>query len=142
MPNICHNSIEILGSAQHVKEFKSRLKAGSLFFDSLIPAPKNAPKEWYEKNWGARELSPWTESDIGVITLDTAWHPPYEFIKTVSRTCPELTFRINYFVLEMRWCGRITIQNGADTDVIYYKMDSDGMKQRDIEYGKEIFGDI
>ena len=147
MPNTCHNTLKILGSPEDIATFMFILKGGenTPLCNSLIPAPENAERSWFEENWFGREAnvtSDWkvAENNSYMIDFDSAWSPPYNFILKVSKMYSDITFKLTWTVYEMLWCGCVSITNGESFDFINYKY---GEKNQDYcteEYGKKIFG--
>ena len=129
MPNICHNSVKLCGNNETVNKIKSISK--NKFLSSLIDI----------RNLVAHETGnvEWKEDTV---CFDTAWSPPYEDLIEISKSYPEIAFKLEYFIMEMMWCGCVSIKDGKEHNMIYYIPDRIGMSEEEIAYGKEIFREI
>lgn len=133
MPNWCENNLRIHGDAEDMKPFIMKLSNSEdptplLSFDSLLPMPAHEKDNWYDwriDNWGTK----WdiTEDDKGVYptdeteeyleyTFSTAWSPPVEFIETISRDFPGLTFQLTYAESGVCFAGSLEVTDSAITN--------------------------
>src|SRR4051794_27099727 len=120
MPNWCSNQLTITGPEEDVLAFKEKAAGHSpwpeapqelnrLNFHSLVPVPeeilgqgyREAGCDWELKNWGCKwgSCNTWiVDEDPGSIIyeFDTAWSPPLQFIATVAKQRPTLTFTLAY----------------------------------------------
>lgn len=115
MANICENNLIILGDGKQLKEFSKKTQTKKLVFtlEKLVPTPKAYLKKederWYDwrvKNWGTKwdvypdsasrdDYDYETDNEIN-IDFDTAWAPPLEWLKKVSKIFKKLIFVIHY----------------------------------------------
>ena len=123
MPNHCSNTLHIDGSLEHRQEFvdknkgfdwNDRTKKGEykeLSFHAQVPVPKkhiltnkrnndNGWYSWCNKHWGTKwdtyELELSHEKNYTYYSFDTAWSPPVEWIKKVSRKFPHIKFNVEW----------------------------------------------
>jgi len=131
MPNHCTNSLHLDGEFKHRQEFVDKNKGfhwgdmekkgdyHELSFHAQVPVPKkhissnikdSSNNDWYgwtNKNWGTKwdcyeeELT--HEPNYTYYSFDTAWSPPVEWIKKVSRKFPNLKFNVEW--AEEGGCG-------------------------------------
>ena len=131
MPNHCSNSLHLDGDFKHRQEFVDKNKGfdwadaekrgtySDLSFHAQVPMPQKHIKshakdktnsDWYSwanKNWGTK-WSPYDESvdhsnTYTHYSFDTAWSPPMEWLKKVSRKFPYLKFNVTW--AEEGGCG-------------------------------------
>ena len=123
MPNHCDNTLTIKGNFEHRREFVDKNRGFSyndkmkereysdLSFHASVPVPKkhiNPPKKgkgdgWYNwciNNWGTK-WECWEEhcshDPIGTsYCFTTAWSPPVEWVRKVSRKFPHLEFQVEW----------------------------------------------
>jgi len=120
MPNHCTNTLLIKGDLKHRQEFVDKNKGfawgdtakkgkyKTLSFNAQVPMPKkhiasNAKSKvnddwypWAKKHWGTKwdcyEEELVHEKNYTCYSFETAWCPPIEWVKKVSRTFPHLEF--------------------------------------------------
>ena len=131
MPNHCSNSLHLDGDFKHRQEFVDKNKGfdwadaeqrgtySDLSFHAQVPMPQKHIKShakdrtnsdwfsWANKNWGTK-WSPYDESvdhsnTYTHYSFDTAWSPPMEWFKKVSRKFPYLKFNVTW--AEEGGCG-------------------------------------
>ena len=116
MPNWCNNQLAVRGPAPEVQRFKEQalghspweasegtaeIEPDPLNFHSLVPVPEELVKAgynesaqlWEKAHWGCKWGADNTEivEECGgyvAYAFDTAWSPPLEFLREVSRQCP------------------------------------------------------
>jgi len=133
MPNWCENSLEVAGTKEDIKKFKSQANLEA-FFESFIPKPsdiflgdinqeaekKYGDKNWYDwniKNWGTKwdasepELMKETERML-IYNFLTAWSPPIEWLEKVTKLYPALRFKLTYNEPGMAFHGRAKAYQG------------------------------
>lgn len=145
MPNWCSNTLIITGDDEEIKKFEKKAKAKdtALSMNKFLPTPKallegTAPnrtenakeliekygaKDWYDwhiNNWGTKwdltaEL---LCSDEGYLQycFDSAWSPPIEFLKEVSKKYTRLEFRLRYDEPGVGFMGVAKYKNGEGED--------------------------
>lgn len=136
MPNWCACSLRVVGDEKHLQVFYTTLNGpngngtNTLFsFYHTVPSPKVEGFDrytWRRANWGTK----WDACDVKLITqtttefliqFDTAWSPPFDWLRSVSCMFPELLFRLAYCEAGMQLYGTHT----------YYKIEEE---IRTIEY--------
>lgn len=101
MPNWCSNSLTITGHKYDIETILERLRKGDAdkMFETLIGINPEISVEQYEKNWYDENISrfgtKWDVSytmdmfqyseDTIYITFETAWSPPVEFCRSLSK---------------------------------------------------------
>jgi hypothetical protein len=76
--------------------------------------------DWECANWGVKwgasnpDLQEDEDSFLQYI-FDTAWAPPLDFLKKVSKDWPSLTFGLDYEEPGMGFAGEVEIWNGEET---------------------------
>lgn len=154
MPNWIKNNLKIKNNGEKVMEVLSLLKDdnGDMTFETLMPTPeelltepspqrdkekakkfteKYGADDWYNwrcKNWGckwdASESGFWKDGDEWVVSFETPWSPPCEFVEALSKKFPDMEFVIQ-FADESQVCtpiGQCTYVNGDET---FINMDED-----------------
>ena len=139
MPNHCTNSLHIDGDFKHRQEFVDKNKGfnwgdtekkgdySNLSFHAQVPMPKKhivsnakdkSNNDWYSwanKHWGTKwdcyEVELMHEKNYTCYSFDTAWSPPTEWIKKVSRKFPHLKFNVEW-AEEGGHGGRFMYQGG------------------------------
>ena len=139
MPNHCTNSLHLDGEFDHRQEFVDKNKGFTwqdtakkgtykeLSFHAQVPMPKkhisaNAKSakddgwySWSSKHWGTKwdcyeeELT--HDKNYTCYSFDTAWSPPFAWIKKVSRKFPHLKFNVTW-AEEGGEGGRFMLQGG------------------------------
>lgn len=122
MPNWCSNQLTVTGPKTDLRAFKKMAvghspweevakdeKLNPLNFHSLVSIPavvlqagyQEAGYDWERANWGCK----WGACEARLIDssdgellydFDTAWSPPIEFLETVAKEHPNLTFILEY----------------------------------------------
>lgn len=100
--------------------------------DTTSPVPDNVAKKerrrlqklygadnWYDwqcNNWGckwdASESSFYQQDGYDMVTFQTAWTPPFAFMKTLSETFPKVTFELQFEEESETLFGKAIFQNG------------------------------
>jgi len=109
MPNWCENTLIIEGEGSMLikwsEENKNKKTDDELSFQAGVPI-ENWSRELAIEKWGTK----WEPTEIsissayannneqGQIIYDflTAWAPPTEWLKTISKKWPDLVFRLKY----------------------------------------------
>jgi len=171
MPNWSDNKLFVEGDKKDIKRFRENNKTSQseLSLNCLIPMPKEIqettspckPNEklikkygvdnWYDwacKNWGTKwDAQVWSvkASDESLLyDFRSAWTPPIEWLKTVSKLFPKMLFKIE-FESFMLFEGVAYVKNGkislcCDKQVLSEKEDSSFMKDPEANYLKAIKG--
>lgn len=143
MPNWSHNKVKIEGQNEMLERFVAA-QAGpavgqetgqrSFTFNAQVPVPVKVVRNgfwssdpevmdqrtWQTEHWGTdRDVNDFDleiERAEGEITLrfNTAWSPPYHWMREVSRLWPELTMTLEFFVIEMRYSAGYSFRAGED----------------------------
>ena len=149
MPNHCTNTLVLKGEYSHRQEFVDKNRGfgmwdtakekeySALSFHAQVPCPKKHiskhkgnPSEsgWYSwclKHWGTKwdcyEESVEHHERYTVYSFDTAWSPPVDWIKNVSKKFPHIMFE-NTWAEEGGEGGEFHFQGG---DCFHDKMMSD-----------------
>lgn len=117
MPNWCENKLIISsGANEFIESFTSHDENGRRFFDfeKTLPIPEGFISDgrwfhWCVSNWGTKwncsasttsANEEWTE-----IYFDTAWSPPIELLRTLSKKCPSIHFDLYYCELGGYFAG-------------------------------------
>jgi hypothetical protein len=91
--------LQVTGESKHLAEFKSTID-GEFSLGQTVPRPEGPPTcEWAEENWGTKWDVAYPDVEIDeedeiVISFDTPWCPPFEWMKKVAPMFPRLRFRI------------------------------------------------
>jgi hypothetical protein len=136
MPNWCECSLTVRGPKAALDTFKATLNTkekdekGEEFdvpfaFNQTVPRPKEEEENWYSwniANWGTKwdACDPVVDEDDKKVNIhfQTAWAPPKEWMVTVSKKFPELTFEVACCECGMDYHGIITVINGeVDEDL-------------------------
>lgn len=142
MPNWCNNTLKIIGEEEELKKFSKKIKKKT-FLSSFIPLPKELENtksptikkdlnliykykydNWYDwkiTNWGTKWDFEINSIDDGIeeertILFDSAWNPPIEGIKKISKLYPNLIFFIDYDEPGNRFRGLAKIHKGKSDD--------------------------
>ena len=106
---------------------------------------KYGADNWYDwrcKNWGvkwdASESGFWKDGDDWIISFQTPWGPPIEFIQKMSKQFDKMTFELQYADESEGWqpIGEAIISDGS---VMY-----DGPEEGDgqaIEFGQKVWSE-
>ncbi len=136
MPNWCWNSLEVCGTKEHMSEFYRiiDLSDGNFCMESFMPTPRKQTDkggeelrdDWYEwrvSHWGTKwdvdSLNSYDssrEDDYYRVSYDTAWSPNVEFILSISKTFPNLSFILEYEEGGCQIAGEVKIQNGEELE--------------------------
>ena len=136
MANDCENTLYIEGTEEEIfsfiKENASQDETGEkVFFTFTASIPvqlkeKDNFYDWAVENWGtkwdAEVEEDWEYHDLmAQISFITAWCPPEEYIVTISKLYPNLTFTLQYVEHGLQFCGDIVANNGVsyNTDLDY-----------------------
>ena len=118
MPNHCDNTLTLKGKPEHRQEFVDKNRGFSvndkmkekeyydLSFHASVPIPKYIQDKkggWYEwciPNWGTK-WECWDEhcshdDNETSYCFTTAWSPPSDWVKKVSRKYPHLQFEVEW----------------------------------------------
>lgn len=139
MPSICHNAIRVFGDEKTISSIKNIAKES--FLKSFLPAPQNPDESWYLENWGTREFGGF-EWIGDVMMFDTSWSPPYDALLKISKSHPEIVFKLDYIIAEMLRCGYVSIKDGQEYDMIYYSVGRTEMTNEEVAYGEKVFREI
>jgi hypothetical protein len=153
MPNHTTNRLKIEGNGvdKFVEDARGQGenkdindKYAPLDFESLYPTPPEMRGEiyrqtedgewkapaWYEwriENWGTKwncydHHGDWNDSEI---TFFTAWSPPSAFFLHVSKSYPDVTFKLEFADEGAGFLGSETIKDGELDTETAYAWDSD-----------------
>lgn len=118
MPNWVYNVMKVSGNAEELKNFRASAEDKKekclLSFERLNPTPpafledeQGITPKWYAwrlANWGCK----WDASDVEreeithhkkqalLYRFITPWSPPVEFLRTLGKLYPLLTFSLHY----------------------------------------------
>lgn len=128
---------------QFMKRFikeQPNIAIDTAFFDIFYPIPEEEKANWFEwccEYWGTKWdltiFDAWNEAAVRDLTLrelfgedkwtepleiyaNSAWCPPLEGFKHISRDYPNLIFNIDYREDGMAFCGEAFIENGNVED--------------------------
>jgi len=132
MPNWCENRMWVFGfgeaAFEQAAEFldKSKEEDSDLVFHKLVPLNEEDEKVWDYKRavdlWGTK----WDPCDVTLLasiernyvqleySFDTAWAPPFAWLKTVSKKFPDLLFLLTYFEPGVGFMGVAKYQAGDE----------------------------
>lgn len=152
MPNWVKNNLRIKSNGEKVLEILEMLKdeGDNMTFEKVVPTPeelltepspqrddKKAKKfkekygadDWYDwrcRNWGckwdASESGFYEQDGYSMVSFETPWSPPDEFIKSLSRMFPSVTFEMQYAEEGIGYIGYIVVENG---EVKHYESNDD-----------------
>jgi|SRR3972149_1450363 len=141
MPNWCENTLKVTGSREALDEFKKRAASRhrdgnghnrrvALSFNRFVRMPRKlryttSPQDtpnWYDwslLNWGTK----WDLADVRLsrkkdgtellYEFDTAWSPPTQWLESVVKKYPSLTFELNFEEPGMGFAG-ILVGDGGE----------------------------
>lgn len=142
MPNWVKNNLRIKSNGEKVLEVLEMLKDehGQVTFEKIVPTPeellteaspqrdnKKAKKfiekygadDWYNwrcKNWGCKwdagESDFYEQDGYSMVTFETPWSPPEEFIRSLSKMFPNVTFEMQYAEEGVGFVGQMVAENG------------------------------
>ena len=148
MPNWCENNLEVTGPNESLDKFRkvSRGKYSEegklydLIMDSTVPMPNHIYQDslgekerelygrdnWYDwsiENWGTK----WDingklihkDKECLQYEFDSAWSPPIEWLKKVSKVFPDLYFELEYSEPNMDFAGTAQAHDGELEDKEY-----------------------
>lgn len=147
MPNWCQNTLIVSGNADQLKSFKEstiKWEGAECVFDMNILHPCPTPDDWYNwriYNWGTKwngdVYNTHQDENSLFIEFNSAWSPPSEFIKYVSRQFPDLDFTLTYMELGCFFCGKLEGSNGdfyeENCEPIAYHINMDSAEE-EVEY--------
>lgn len=136
MPNWVENNLVLTGDNTYLVDFnKHNIDIeGNLDFNIKVPLPSDKEDDWYNwriQNWGTKWIASNTSIDFNIKNSDdkqprsllysftTAWSPPTEWIYTVSKMYPEITFNLNYGEYNCDFSGDYVVENGNITKNTY-----------------------
>jgi len=130
MPNWCWNEFTIKGDTTMVTELLEHAKQNEdnskFSMEALHPNPYRSNEGWFEwavDNWGTKwdfssQVEDITIKSLGNDTteasfgVDTAWAPPLNFWKTVSKRYPKLSITNYYYEPNVGFVGIAKFKNG------------------------------
>lgn len=140
MANVCETTITVIGLNEAAETFVKALSKAMFGIDLDNLEPKRwgedesvDGKSWYTKvvdeyrqqHWSARYCILYPREPynmLGVMAtrlyVETKWGPPVKEIREASKTFPELTFHLGWWVEQDGPSGELVIQNGGDIDEI------------------------
>jgi hypothetical protein len=140
MANVCENTITVVGLNDAAEIFLKALSKAmfGVDLDNLNPKQWGEDetvdgKGWYNKlvddyrqqRWSARYCILYPRepyNKLGVTAprfyVETKWGPPIKEIREASKSFPELTFHLGWWVEQDGPSGELVIRNGGDIDEI------------------------
>jgi len=113
MPNWCNNSLYITGDKESIQQFydDNRTEECDLQFKKSVPSTEHTcesqVKAWGTK-WDISECcSDMCERSISY-SFDTAWSPPENWLSSIARLYPDLSFNLEYRETGVGFQGVIT----------------------------------
>lgn len=108
--------VECVEAYHKLSEFETQ-HVDAWLFSSTRPVPTGVDAyDWCVMNWGTKwdvcEFSLIEGDDSLVLTFETAWSPPREWVLYTSKLFPELTFVLHYREIGMGFGGSITVTGG------------------------------
>lgn len=147
MPNWCDNKLTVTGSVEAIRRFVEAAECGKghLSVQQFIPLPEELEvtiADNQQLNYMVFVVgTKWDLEAVRVLKrkpnrmeyyFATAWSPPGEWIKTISREFPELSFKLWYEETGNGFRGEVLVQNEAvvyDVDLTA-QMSEEMKKQR------------
>ena len=125
MPNWCENNIKILGPADDIRKFITKIQDPTVGQDyqiakSIVPMPEDCEsiREWCDNNWGTKwgdcDTMLWEDGDTRIYGhYLTAWGPlSVGFWETVSAEFKSLRIVIGYREEGMQFEGAYSFYGG------------------------------
>lgn len=137
MPNWCHSTLIVTGSAVEVCSWVEKGSAldksnpdvspQPLHMEAFFPPPPDILADygkvidWQVDNWGTKWDVSFLDGLDGAFSLsegeatyrfDTAWGPPLEWLDYVAKKYPQLSFRLIYGEPGMDFGGEVVYQRG------------------------------
>lgn len=142
MPNWVKNNLRIKSNGEKVLEILEMLKdeGDNMTFEKVVPTPeelltepspqrddKKAKKfkekygadDWYDwrcRNWGckwdASESGFYEQDGYSMVTFETPWSPPREFLESLSKMFPKVEFEMQFAEEGRGYVGKMTAKNG------------------------------
>jgi hypothetical protein len=104
MPNICFNTVSIIGHKEDLDLFE----AHKLSFQHFHPRPDDQEDNWYEwncVNWGTKwEYFPESytvkgrDTNFLRVTFETAWAPPFKFLEHLLKSYPRCWIKLEFWI--------------------------------------------
>jgi Ferredoxin-like domain in Api92-like protein len=100
MPDICYNSLYIIGHKEDLDE----IEAAKFSFQEFVPRPADQEENWYEwnnANWGTKWdrgeyiLNHRSDNQLA-IGFQTAWCPPLKVLEAVLKKYPRSWMKLTY----------------------------------------------
>lgn len=142
MPNWCHNTLWVSGSADEVAAFidHSKTDEAPLSFEADVPIPEDDDSPYaFIDRWGTKWDASFgqygffalgaDEADVdvsmtslgAVVTenavvykFETAWSPPLSWLEAAAECWPGLSFRLRWAEVGMAVAGETTIAGGVE----------------------------
>ena len=125
MPNWCDNELIISGPRtellkfieENTEETDDKYAKRYLYFEKMIPIPPDEDDtiDWAVANWGTKwdaQTKIYADNETELkFDIETAWSPPMEWVKKVSRFYPKLHFQLKYGEPGMDFSGVYCIEN-------------------------------
>lgn len=142
MPNWVKNNLRIKANGEKVLEILEMIKDedGNMTFNKVAPMPEELETEpspqrdkekakkfkekygaddWYNwrcKNWGckwdASESGFYEQNGYSMVTFQTPWSPPRNFLESLSKMFPNVTFEMQYAEEGNGYVGQMVAENG------------------------------
>lgn len=165
MPNWVKNNLRIKSNGEKVLEILEMMKdeLGDMTFEKIAPTPnelltepspqrdeekakkfkeKYGADDWYNwrcKNWGCKwdagESEFYEKDGYSMVTFTTPWSPPKEFVRSLSKMFPNVTFEMQYAEEGGGFIGEL-IADGGNVEV-YMPNDLDVVAMNDRIWDEE-----
>lgn len=133
MPNYTINTLIVSGETRNLRRFRDDARGieCDLSLNALLPMPaeledtdaEDEGRNWYNwrvDNWGTKwDVDGKLSSDFPdclEYAFRSAWNPPVEWLKQVSKDYPTLRFRLRYVEESDEFTGIARVQNGRVDD--------------------------
>jgi hypothetical protein len=143
LPNWCSNRVTVTGSPEGVAAVVAAVRGTDddgnecpLDFRRIVPPPPEATDDvsWRYDHWGTKWLPVHPEikkNDKGkfIVTFESAWSPPKEFIVALSERFPDVTVELSYDLPEEGHGRSLTYEAGVLVGEDYWENeDSDAVE--------------
>ena len=137
MPNWCWNRLEVMCTREYVAELQDFVEKSTSIKDAEFSFEgtlfRGDREDWYNwslDNWGTKwdACEPYideSEPQLFIVTFDSAWAPPTEWLRNIMDDYPNLEFKLEYDEPGCCFAGTL-IAHGAQGlfDDQYHETDS------------------